>query len=60
MLFKGFLFNLNLFYNDEDDAIMNSGKSQGNSKLWSRRTSRFIKWRLGKFYFSSFRNYRVM
>ena len=36
MLFTDFLFKLNLFYNGEDDAIMNLGDSQCNGKLWSR------------------------
>ena len=41
MLFKDFLFNLKLFYNDEDDTIMNLGWLQG--KLQSRQASHFIK-----------------
>ena len=30
MLFKDFLFNLNLFYNGQDDAIMNLRESLCN------------------------------
>ena len=51
MSFKDFLFNLNSFYNGEDDAIMNPGESLYNVKLQSRRASHFMKWWLGKFVF---------
>ena len=47
MLFKDFLFNLNLIYNGEDDTIMNPVESMRNVKLWSH----LIKWCFGKFFF---------
>ena len=46
-----FMYFLNLFYDDEDDAIMNLGDC--NSKLQSSQASHFIKWYLEKFFIIS-------
>ena len=43
MLFKDFLFNLNLNHSGEDDVIMNQGESLCNGKLWSKQVTCFIK-----------------
>ena len=43
-----FLFNLNLLYNGENDAIMNPGESLCNGKLWSKQSQSFHKMAFGK------------